>query len=80
MEEENVTGYRLGISYTYTNLRYKPAFKATWQSARLEVEGSPVRSPAGVWRCFLRVRDTGLTVLRYTKLSSYFRQVLHQRI
>ena len=26
MEGENVTGYRLGISYTCTALRYKPAF------------------------------------------------------
>ena len=30
MEEENVTGYMLGISYTCTALRYKPAFIATW--------------------------------------------------
>ena len=35
MEGENVTGYRLGIIYTCTALRYKPAFIATWQSARL---------------------------------------------
>ena len=26
----NVTGYWLGISYTCTALRYKPAFIATW--------------------------------------------------
>ena len=26
----NVTGYRLGISYTCTALQYKPAFIATW--------------------------------------------------
>ena len=26
MERVNVTGYRLGISYTYTALRYKSAF------------------------------------------------------
>ena len=30
MEGENVTGYRLGIIYTSTALRYKPAFIATW--------------------------------------------------
>ena len=30
MEGENVTGYRLGIAYTCTALRYKPAFIATW--------------------------------------------------
>ena len=30
MEGENVTGYRLGISYTCTALRYKSAFIATW--------------------------------------------------
>ena len=30
MEGENVTGYRLGILYTCTALRYKPAFIATW--------------------------------------------------
>ena len=30
MEGESVTGYRLGISYTCTALRYKPAFIATW--------------------------------------------------
>ena len=29
MERENVTGYRLGISYTCTALRYNPAFIAT---------------------------------------------------
>ena len=26
----NVTGYRFGISYTCTALRYEPAFIATW--------------------------------------------------
>ena len=30
MEGENVAGYRLGISHTCTDLRYKPAFIATW--------------------------------------------------
>ena len=30
MEGENVTGYRLGIIYTCTALRYKPAFIETW--------------------------------------------------
>ena len=30
MEGENVTGYKLGISYTCTALRYKRAFIATW--------------------------------------------------
>ena len=30
MEGENVTGYSLGIGYTCTALRYKPAFIATW--------------------------------------------------
>ena len=30
MEGENVTEYRLGISYTCTALRYKLAFIATW--------------------------------------------------
>ena len=30
MEGENVTWYRLGIWYTCTALRYKPAFIATW--------------------------------------------------
>ena len=29
MDGENVTGYMLGISYTCTALRYKPAFIAT---------------------------------------------------
>ena len=30
MEGENVTGYRLGVSYTCTALRCMPAFIATW--------------------------------------------------
>ena len=30
MEEETVTEYRLGLLYTCTALRYKPAFIATW--------------------------------------------------
>ena len=30
MEGENVTGYRLDISYTCTALPYKPSFIATW--------------------------------------------------
>ena len=30
MEGENVTGYRLDIIYTCTDLRYKPTFIATW--------------------------------------------------
>ena len=30
MEGENVIGYRLGISYTCTILRYRPAFIGTW--------------------------------------------------
>ena len=30
MEVENVTGYRLGVKYTCTALRYNPAFIATW--------------------------------------------------
>ena len=30
MEEENATGYRLGISFTCTALRYKSAFIGTW--------------------------------------------------
>ena len=30
MEGENVTGYRLGISYTCTALQYKPAFIEMW--------------------------------------------------
>ena len=30
MEGENVTGYMLGIIYTCTAVRYKPAFMATW--------------------------------------------------
>ena len=34
-EQSYVTGYRLGISYTCTALRYKPAFIATWWSACL---------------------------------------------
>ena len=48
MEGENVTGYRLGMSYTYAALLYKPAFIATWESARLYIEGSPM----GAWRFF----------------------------
>ena len=30
MEGKNVTGYRLGISYIYTALWYKPVFIAMW--------------------------------------------------
>ena len=30
MEGENVTKYWLGVEYTCTALRYKPAFIATW--------------------------------------------------
>ena len=46
MEGENVTGYRLGIIYTCTALWYKPAFIATWLSACLKTEESPVRPSA----------------------------------
>ena len=52
MEGENVTGYRIGISYTSTALWYKPDFIATWNSAKLYIEVSPVRSSARAWRIF----------------------------
>ena len=52
MERENVKGYKLGISYFSTALRYKPAFIVTWESARFKIERVPVRSLVGAWRFF----------------------------
>ena len=36
----------------YTALRYKPAFIATWESGRLQIERSRARSSAGPWRFY----------------------------
>ena len=53
MERENVTGYRLVISYTCTALGYKPAFIAT----QLECSTLDRRVPGTILARGVRVRD-----------------------
>ena len=53
MEGENVTWYWLEISYTYTALRYKPAFTATLFTFRSK---GPQFGPwPGAWNIPFRV-------------------------
>ena len=53
MEGENVTEYRLGISYTFTALRYKPVFGRVLD---FELKG-PQFDPVLGHGDFLRVHD-----------------------
>ena len=53
MERENVRGYRIGISYTCTALRYKPAFIATWVPGSIFGRGMEISSESVTYLNFI---------------------------